>query len=271
MLDPREGIDAPHDVLVRDGEIAELGAPGTLEAPAGAEVLDGEGRHLFPGFVDPHVHLRTPGQEHKEDLDSGTRAAAAGGFVAVVAMPNTTRRSTPRRSCARCVEQARREARVPVGFMASVTRGLAGEALTEMAELRGAGALGFTDDGKPVHRAAILRKALQYQRLVGGVLALHEEDPSLTRRRRHARGRGLRPARPGRHPVHLGVDDDRPRRGDRRATRAAGSTSSTCRARESVAGGRRGQGARRADHLRGQPAPPHAHRTRRCSSGSTRG
>ena len=89
VLDPRAGIDAPHDVLVRGGEIAELGAPGSLEAPAGAEVLDGEGRHLFPGFVDPHVHFRTPGQEHKEDLDSGTRSAAAGGFVAVIAMPNT--------------------------------------------------------------------------------------------------------------------------------------------------------------------------------------
>src|SRR5215212_1399425 len=79
VLDPRERIDAPHDVLVRDGEIAEIGAPGSIEAPAGAEVLDGSGKHLFPGFVDPHVHLRTPGQEHKEDLDSGTRAAAAGG------------------------------------------------------------------------------------------------------------------------------------------------------------------------------------------------
>ena len=89
VLDPREGIDAPHDVLVRDGEIAEIAPPNSLDAPDGAEVLDGEGRHLFPGFVDPHVHLRTPGQEHKEDLDSGTRAAAAGGYVAVVAMPNT--------------------------------------------------------------------------------------------------------------------------------------------------------------------------------------
>ena len=77
-------------------------------------------------------------------------------------------------------EAARREARIPVGFLASITRGLQGEALTEMAELRDAGALGFTDDGKPVHRAAILRKALQYQRLCGGVLALHEEDPSLS-------------------------------------------------------------------------------------------
>ncbi len=180
VLDPRTGIDAPHDVLVRGGEIAELGAPGSLEAPDGAELIDGEGRHLFPGFVDPHVHLRTPGQEHKEDLDTGTRAAAAGGYVAVVAMPNTepTIDSAPVLISLR--EQARREARVPVGFLASVTRGLAGEALTEMAELRDAGALGFTDDGKPVHRAGILRKALQYQRLAGGVLCLHEEDPTLS-------------------------------------------------------------------------------------------
>jgi dihydroorotase len=162
------------------GEIAEIGAPGTLTAPDGAEVLAGEGRHLLPGFVDPHVHLRTPGQEHKEDLDSGTRAAAAGGYVAVVAMPNTdpTVDSAPVLRSLR--EAARREARIPVGFLASVTRGLAGEALTEMAELREAGALGFTDDGKPVHAAGILRRALQYQRLVGGVLCLHEEDPTLS-------------------------------------------------------------------------------------------
>jgi dihydroorotase len=180
VLDPRAGVDAPLDVLVRAGVIAELGAPGTLDAPAGAEVIEGEGRHLFPGFVDPHVHLRVPGQEHKEDLDSGTRAAAAGGYVAVVAMPNTDPVVDDATVLRSLREAARREARVPVGFLASVTRGLAGDALTEMAELTGAGALGFTDDGRPVHRAAILRMALQYQRLCGGVLALHEEDPSLS-------------------------------------------------------------------------------------------
>jgi dihydroorotase len=180
VLDPRNGIDAPHDVRVRGGEIAELGAPGSLQAHEGAEVLDGAGRHLLPGFVDPHVHLRTPGQEHKEDLDSGTRAAAAGGFVAVVAMPNTDPVVDSAPVLRSLREAARREARIPVGFLASVTRGLAGEALTEMAELRDAGALGFTDDGRPVHRAGVLRLALQYQRLAGGVLALHEEDPTLS-------------------------------------------------------------------------------------------
>jgi dihydroorotase len=180
VLDPRAEIDEPLDVLVRGGTIAGLGAPGSLEAPEGAEVLDGEGRHLFPGFVDPHVHLRVPGQEHKEDLDSGTRAAAAGGFVAVVAMPNTDPVVDDATVLRSLREAARREARIPVGFLASITRGLAGDALTEMAELADTGALGFTDDGRPVHRAAILRRALQYQRLCGGVLALHEEDPSLS-------------------------------------------------------------------------------------------
>src|SRR4051812_32461650 len=179
VLDPRAGIDAPHDVLVREGAIAEIAAPGSL-SPDGIEVVDGGGRHLFPGFVDPHVHLRTPGQEHKEDLETGTRAAAAGGVCAVVAMPNTDPvvDSAPLLRSLR--DAAEREARVPVGFLAAITRGLAGEELTEMAELRGEGALGFTDDGKPVVSAGMLRKALQYQRLAGGVLALHEEDPSLS-------------------------------------------------------------------------------------------
>jgi dihydroorotase len=180
VLDPRTGIDARNDVIVRGGRIAELTAPGAGVAPDGAERLDGAGRHLFPGFVDPHVHLRTPGQEHKEDLDTGTRAAAAGGYVAVVAMPNTSPTVDSASVLLALRETARREARVPVGFMASITRGLAGEVLTEMAELRDCGAIGFTDDGKPVHRAAMLRMALQYQRLCGGVLALHEEDPSLS-------------------------------------------------------------------------------------------
>ncbi len=127
------------------------------------------------------MHLRTPGQEHKEDLESGTRAAAAGGFAGVIAMPNTdpVLDSAPLLRSLR--DAAAREARVPVGFLPAITRGLQGEQLTEMAELRAEGALGFSDDGKPVRSAGMLRKALQYQRLCGGVLALHEEDPTLSR------------------------------------------------------------------------------------------
>jgi dihydroorotase len=180
VLDPRTGIDAPHDVLVRGGHIAEIAPPGSLSPPDDAEVVEGAGRHLFPAFVDPHVHLRTPGQEHKEDLDTGTRSAAAGGFCAVVAMPNTdpVLDSGPILRALR--DAAAREARIPVGFMPCITQGMSGDHLTEMAELRELGALGFTDDGKPVISAQMLRLALQYQRMVGGVLALHEEDPALS-------------------------------------------------------------------------------------------
>jgi dihydroorotase len=180
VLDPRAGIDAPHDVLVRDGRIAEIGEPGGLAAPAGAEVVDGTGRHLFPAFVDPHVHLRTPGQEHKEDLDTGTRAAAAGGYCAIVAMPNTDPVVDSAPILRSLRDAAAREARIPVGFMPCITQGMRGERLTEMAELRDLGALGFTDDGRPVADAQMLRLALRYQRMVGGVLALHEEDPALS-------------------------------------------------------------------------------------------
>ncbi|HEX4035283.1 MAG TPA: dihydroorotase [Solirubrobacteraceae bacterium] len=180
VLDPRADLDGAHDVLIRDGRIAELSAPGTLEAPAGAEVIDAEGRHLFPAFVDPHVHLRTPGQEHKEDLDTGTRAAAAGGYCAVVAMPNTDPVIDHPALLRGLVDAAAREARIPVGFMAAISQGLVGEHLTDMSALRSAGAIGFTDDGKPVASAGLLRHALRNQILCGGFVALHEEDPALS-------------------------------------------------------------------------------------------
>jgi dihydroorotase len=179
LLDPRADIDEARDLLIRNGRIAELGEPESLPA-GGVEVIDGAGKHVFPGFVDPHVHLRTPGQEHKEDLTTGTAAAAAGGFCAIVAMPNTVPTVDSAAVLGSLIERAQREARVPVGFLAAITRGLKGEELTEMAELRDLGAIGFTDDGKPVVSAGILRKALQYQRLCGGIIALHEEDPALS-------------------------------------------------------------------------------------------
>jgi len=182
VLDPRSKLDARHDVRVRGGVISELAAPATLEPDPQQELIDGGGRlRLLPALFDPHVHLRTPGQEHKEDLQSGTRAAAAGGYAAVLAMPNTdpVLDSAPLLRSLR--DAAAREACISVGFLPAITRGLQGEQLTEMAELREEGAVGFTDDGRPVQSAGMLRKALQYQRLCGGVLALHEEDQTLSR------------------------------------------------------------------------------------------
>jgi dihydroorotase len=178
LLDPRSGLNGVSDVLVRDGRIAEIGA--TLEAPDGAEVVEAEGLHAFPAFVDPHVHLRTPGREDEEDIDSGTRAAAAGGFCAILAQPNTDPVVDSAPVLRSLREHARAEARIPTGFMAAITVGQDGERLTEMAELADAGAAGFTDDGLPVRSAGVMRQALQYQRLAGRVLALHEEDPTLS-------------------------------------------------------------------------------------------
>src|SRR5207248_1566705 len=150
VLDPRSELDGPYDILVRDGHIAELAPPGSLSAPDGGDVFDATGKHVFPGFVDPHVHLRTPGQEYKEDIASGTAAAAAGGFCALIAMPNTDPVVDDASILRSLIQSARTQARVPVGFLASITRGLKGDDLTEMADLCDAGALGFTDDGKPV-------------------------------------------------------------------------------------------------------------------------
>jgi dihydroorotase len=179
-LDPRSGIDGVHDVLVRGGTVAEIGAPSSLVAPEDAETIVADGMNLFPAFVDPHVHLRTPGQEHKETFDSGTQAAGAGGFCAVVAMPNTAPPIDNVDAVRSLKELAGREAHVPVGFLAAVSQGLAGQRLTEMAELRDEGVLGFTDDGLPVADGGLLRRALQYQHLCGGVVALHTEDPQLS-------------------------------------------------------------------------------------------
>lgn len=179
VLDPVAGIDGVHDVVIRDGRIAELAAPG--EAPVDdAEAIEAEGMHAFPAFFDPHVHLRTPGHEHKEDVATGTRAAAAGGYCGILAMANTDPPVSTAADVAALREQAAADASVPVGFFATVTRGMKGEELTEMVELREAGAIGFSDDGLPIASARVMLRALQYQRLCGGTIALHEEDPELS-------------------------------------------------------------------------------------------
>ncbi len=190
VLDPASGVDGRFDLLMRGGVIAQLSAPGTLSAgtlPAGPaagelEIVEGEGRlYALPAFFDPHVHLRSPGQEHKEDIESGTRAAAAGGFGAVIAMPNTDPPIDSAELLRSVRETAAARAHVPVGNLAALTRGLDGERLTAMDALREQGAAGFTDDGHPVANAGVLREALQRQRECGGTIALHEEDRSLSR------------------------------------------------------------------------------------------
>src|SRR6202012_5301540 len=136
LLDPVAGIDGVHDLVIRDGRIAELAPPGSADA-TGVEGVDAEGLHAFPAFFDPHVHLRTPGQEHKEDVETGTRAAAAGGYCGIIAMANTVPPVDDASAVTALREQARAPASVPVGFSAPVTVGMKGEELTQKAALPG--------------------------------------------------------------------------------------------------------------------------------------
>ena len=181
------------------------------EAPEGAEEVDGDGLLALPAFVDPHVHLRVPGQEHKEDLETGTRAAAAGGYCAVIAMANTSPPVDSASVLGSVRERAEREASIPVGFVANVTREMAGEELTEMAELtrRGRHRLlrrrpADPKRPRPAPRAPIPAPRGRRHRPARG-------GPRALRRRRHARGRGLGGARHGGRAGRLGVDDDRAR------------------------------------------------------------
>jgi dihydroorotase len=178
VLDPGEGIDATLDVRVDDGVIAAIGE--SVDANE-HRVVDATGLVLAPAFVDPHVHLRTPGREDEETIASGTAAAAAGGYCAILAMPNTNPVIDSAATLGSLVDTARSEAEIPVGFLAAITRGQGGEELTEMGELADAGAVGFSDDGVPVGSAGLMRRALQYASITGRPLALHCEERSLSR------------------------------------------------------------------------------------------
>ena len=170
VLDPVEGLDAPAVVTVENGVIAAIDE--VASAPAGLV--------LAPAFVDPHVHLRTPGREDEETIQSGTDAAAAGGYCAIVAMPNTDPVVDTASVLQALVERARDEAIVPTGFTAAISKGQRGEELTEMAELAAAGAVAFTDDGRPVASAGLMRRALAYSAVADRPLALHCEEPTLS-------------------------------------------------------------------------------------------
>jgi dihydroorotase len=178
VVDPVEGIDSVCDVRVDGGTVAQL---GTSLEPNGHRVVEGAGLVLAPAFVDPHVHLRVPGREDEETIASGTAAGAAGGYCAILAMPNTEPVIDSAAVLGSLIEDAQAEAEVPVGFLAAITRGQEGAELTEMAELSEQGAAGFTDDGRPVVAPGLMRRALQYHRITGRRLALHCEEPTLSR------------------------------------------------------------------------------------------
>jgi dihydroorotase len=178
VVDPVEQLDAVLDVRVDDGVVAALGTDVDTNSH---RVVEGAGLVLAPAFVDPHVHLRTPGREDEETVASGTAAAAAGGYCAILAMANTDPVVDSAATLGSLIETARAEAEVPVGFLAAITKGQQGAELTEMAELTDTGAAGFSDDGVPVASPGLLRRALQYAAVTGRRLALHCEETTLSR------------------------------------------------------------------------------------------
>jgi len=177
VIDPRHGIDAVRDVLLRDGAVAEVGE--RLNDPS-ARVLDAAGRWVVPGLIDVHVHLREPGEEGKETVLTGSRAAVAGGFTSVVAMPNTRPPNDSPQVTELVLARARAAGLCRVYPAGTISKGLAGEELSEMGELRAAGCVCFTDDGRPVMSASLMRRALLYARPLGVPVMAHEEDLTLS-------------------------------------------------------------------------------------------
>ncbi len=180
VIDPRRGFDAEADVLLKDGAVGRIGPGIAAGVDAGVRVVDVRGKWVVPGLVDLHTHLREPGQEYKEDIATGTRAAAAGGFTSVCAMPNTTPPNDTRAVTELIVRRAREAGTVRVYPIGAITKGLGGEALAEMGELKEAGCVAVSDDGRPVMNAELMRRAMEYARTFGLPIVQHCEDLTLS-------------------------------------------------------------------------------------------
>ena len=178
VIDPARNLDASADVLVQNGRIARV--ESGLAAPAGARIIEAKGLWVVPGLVDMHTHLREPGQEYKEDIETGTAAAAAGGFCAVCAMPNTVPPNDTRAVTELIVRRAAEVGKVRVYPIGCITQGQKGENLAEMGELQEAGCVAVSDDGKCVRNSEVMRRALEYARGLGLIVIQHSEDTDLS-------------------------------------------------------------------------------------------
>jgi dihydroorotase len=182
VIDPAQGMDGTADVLVLDGRLSEIGARLELSADwrVGVQEIDLTGKWIVPGLLDMHVHLREPGEEHKETISTGTASAAAGGYVAVACMPNTR----PVNDCAAVtafiVDRAREQGFCRVFPVGAISRGLAGEHLAAFEELRDAGAVAVSDDGRPVMNSLLMRRALESARDFDLPVISHAEDLNLS-------------------------------------------------------------------------------------------
>lgn len=178
VIDPVSRTDEKLDLLILDGKIARIAADIEHQEPI--EVIDADGKLVMPGLIDMHTHLREPGYEYKEDIQSGTRAAAMGGFTAVACMPNTDPPCDNDSVVSNILEIAKKHGCVKVYPIGAATKGRAGKQLSEMGEMKRAGAVAFSDDGSPVATAEVLRCAMEYLKSFDAVLIDHPEDSSLS-------------------------------------------------------------------------------------------
>jgi dihydroorotase len=180
VIDPACNLDASADVLLQDGKVVRVEAGIATPAGKDTRVIEVKGMWVVPGLIDLHTHLREPGQEYKETIESGTAAAAAGGFSAVCAMPNTVPPNDNRAVTELIVRRAREVGAVRVYPIGCITQGQKGENLSEMGELQEAGCVAVSDDGKCVMNSEVMRRALEYARGFGLPVIQHAEDHNLS-------------------------------------------------------------------------------------------
>ena len=177
VVDPANRLDGTADVLIEGDRVAKV---GPRMSAAGAEVVDADGLLVFPGFIDLHVHLRSPGRQEQETVESGTRAAAKGGFTTICAMANTEPPADSRPVIEYLLAEARRSAVVNVLPIGAVTKGLSGESLAEFGELKAAGVVALSDDGRSIMNANLMRRALEYAKMFDLPVISHAEDTTLS-------------------------------------------------------------------------------------------
>ena len=180
LIDPAADRDGPCDILIEAGRVRDIQPPGGFARLTVPETIDARGRWILPGLIDLHVHLREPGFEWKETVQTGTEAAVLGGFTSICCMPNTN----PTNDCAEVTRYIREKAEqaglarvLPIG---SVSLGLKGKQLAPLSELKHAGCVAFSDDGEPVYDAGMMRRALEWASMLGATISCHEEDKSLS-------------------------------------------------------------------------------------------
>ena len=180
IIDPKNNIDEPGDILIIEGRIAQTGKPGSLNCPENGKAIDLKGKWLVPGLIDIHVHLREPGEEYKETVASGTKAAAAGGFTAVACMPNTDPVNDNQAVTSLILEKVKKSGSARVYPVGAISKNSSGTELAEFGELKNAGVVALSDDGRPVANSQLMRRALEYSSNHNLLIISHAEEMSLS-------------------------------------------------------------------------------------------